>query len=46
MAESTAWPGERLVVAAQRGDVDSIAALVSGAHPHVQRFARSLCASP
>ncbi|AUY50846.1 RNA polymerase sigma factor [Streptomyces sp. CB01881] len=45
MADS-AWPGEQLVVAAQRGDVDSIAALVSGAHPNVQRFARSLCATP
>jgi RNA polymerase sigma factor (sigma-70 family) len=40
------WPGERLIVSAQRGDVESITALVSGAHPHVQRFARSLCASP
>ncbi|MET8545812.1 RNA polymerase sigma factor [Kitasatospora sp. NPDC004799] len=45
MAES-AWPGEQLIAAAQRGDVDSIAALVSGSHPNVQRFARSLCASP
>ncbi|MFE2720937.1 RNA polymerase sigma factor [Kitasatospora sp. NPDC059327] len=46
MAEAAAWPGEHLVGAAQRGDVDSIAALVSGAHPHVRRFARSLCATP
>ncbi|MGV9264362.1 RNA polymerase sigma factor [Kitasatospora sp. NPDC003701] len=46
MAESAAWPGEQLVFAAQRGDVDSLAALVSGAHPHVRRFARSLCATP
>lgn len=45
MADSS-WPGEQLVVAAQRGDVDSITALVSGAHPNVQRFARSLCATP
>ncbi|MFC9977515.1 RNA polymerase sigma factor [Spirillospora sp. NPDC127200] len=45
MAEA-AWPGERLIAAAQRGDVESIAALVSGSHPHVRRFARSLCASP
>ncbi|MGW3562559.1 RNA polymerase sigma factor [Streptomyces sp. NPDC000941] len=45
MADS-AWPSEQLVVAAQRGDVDSIAALVSGAHPNVQRFAHSLCATP
>ncbi|MGO4428062.1 RNA polymerase sigma factor, partial [Streptomyces sp. MCAF7] len=45
MADS-AWPGEQLIVAAQRGDVDSIAALVSGSHPNVQRFAHSLCATP
>ncbi|QIP84864.1 RNA polymerase sigma factor [Streptomyces sp. Tu 2975] len=45
MADSS-WPGERLVVAAQRGDVDAITALVSGSHPNVQRFARSLCATP
>jgi RNA polymerase sigma factor (sigma-70 family) len=41
-----AWPGEKLIVAAQGGDVESIAVLVSGSYPHVQRFARSLCASP
>ncbi|MCX4818974.1 RNA polymerase sigma factor [Streptomyces sp. NBC_01142] len=45
MADSS-WPGEQLIVAAQRGDVDSITALVSGSHPNVQRFARSLCATP
>ncbi|MDP4501361.1 RNA polymerase sigma factor [Nonomuraea turcica] len=45
MAETT-WSDERLVAAARRGDVESIAALVAGAHPHVQRFARSLCATP
>ncbi|MFD4432355.1 RNA polymerase sigma factor [Nocardia sp. NPDC058497] len=45
MAEST-WPDHQLIVAAQGGDVDSIAALVSGAHPNIQRFARSLCATP
>lgn len=45
MAEP-AWPGERLILAAQRGDVDSITALVSGSHPNVRRFARSLCATP
>ncbi|MFD4657373.1 RNA polymerase sigma factor [Kitasatospora sp. NPDC058444] len=45
MAEST-WPGEQLIAAAQGGDVDSIAALVSGSHPNVQRFAHSLCATP
>lgn len=45
MADS-AWPGEQLIAAAQRGDVDSLTALVSGSHPNVQRFARSLCATP
>nr|WP_221473051.1 sigma-70 family RNA polymerase sigma factor [Amycolatopsis umgeniensis] len=35
-----------MIVAAQGGDESAIAALVSGSHPHVQRFARSLCASP
>jgi RNA polymerase sigma factor (sigma-70 family) len=42
----SSWPGEQLIVAAQRGDVDSIAAVVSGSHPNVRRFARSLCATP
>ncbi|NDU71966.1 sigma-70 family RNA polymerase sigma factor [Actinomadura sp. DSM 109109] len=45
MAERT-WPGEGLVAAARDGDRESIAALVSGSHPHVRRFARTLCASP
>ncbi|MFB4295400.1 RNA polymerase sigma factor [Actinomadura sp. NTSP31] len=45
MAER-AWPGERLVAGAQQGDAESIAALVSGSHPHVRRFAHALCASP
>lgn len=40
------WPGEPLIAAAQRGDVDSLTALVSGSHPNVQRFAHSLCATP
>ncbi|MGW1141760.1 RNA polymerase sigma factor [Streptomyces zhihengii] len=40
------WPGEELITAAQRGDVDAITALVSGSHPNVRRFARSLCATP
>ncbi|MCG3753371.1 RNA polymerase sigma factor [Amycolatopsis sp. Poz14] len=39
------WPAEQLVAAAQRGDEASIAVLVSGAYPHVRRFAFSLCAS-
>jgi RNA polymerase sigma factor (sigma-70 family) len=40
------WPSEDLIVAAQGGDAASISALVSGSHPHVRRFARSLCATP
>ncbi|MFD2469332.1 RNA polymerase sigma factor [Amycolatopsis silviterrae] len=39
------WPADQLVQAAQRGDEASIAVLVSGAYPHVRRFAFSLCAS-
>ncbi|MFF2554076.1 RNA polymerase sigma factor [Nocardia sp. NPDC058058] len=45
MARYGAWPGEEVVAAAREGDEASIAALVSGAHPHVRRFAFSLCAS-
>ncbi|ADD43754.1 RNA polymerase sigma factor [Stackebrandtia nassauensis] len=45
MADSN-WPGENLVTAARDGDVASITALVSGSHPHVRRFAHSLCATP
>ncbi|MEO3978255.1 sigma-70 family RNA polymerase sigma factor [Streptomyces sp. CAU 1734] len=45
MADPT-WPGEQLVMAAQGGDPEATAALVSGSHPHVRRFAHSLCASP
>ncbi|MET8425250.1 sigma-70 family RNA polymerase sigma factor [Nocardia sp. NPDC004860] len=41
----SSWPAADIVVAAQGGDEASIAALVSGAHPHVRRFAYSLCAS-
>ncbi len=32
--------------AAQAGDAGATAALVTGSHPHVRRFAHSLCASP
>jgi RNA polymerase sigma factor (sigma-70 family) len=41
----SSWPGDSLIAAAQGGDEASISALVSGAHPHIQRFAFSLCAS-
>ena len=40
------WPSASLIAAAQGGDVESVAALVSGSHPHVRRFAHSLCTSP
>lgn len=40
------WVSEQLVEAAQRGDLESITAVVHGAHPHVRRFADHLCASP
>ncbi|WP_043635184.1 RNA polymerase sigma factor [Nonomuraea candida] len=39
------WPEHRLVTAAQGGDEASIAVLVSGAYPHVRRFAFALCAT-
>ncbi|GAA0249689.1 sigma-70 family RNA polymerase sigma factor [Saccharothrix mutabilis subsp. mutabilis] len=45
MGKAFVWPTEALVVAARDGDEASIAALVSGAHPHVRRFAFTLCAS-
>ncbi|WP_439674463.1 RNA polymerase sigma factor [Embleya sp. MST-111070] len=45
MADHT-WPGAVLVAAAQRGDVDALTALVHGSHPHVRRFAHTLCATP
>lgn len=40
------WVDEQLVAAAQGGDLESITAVVHGAHPHVRRFAGQLCASP
>jgi RNA polymerase sigma factor (sigma-70 family) len=42
---TTSWPTEQVVSAAQRGDPRAIATLVSGSHAHVQRFARTLCAT-
>ena len=42
----TSWPTETAIRAAQDGDVASLAAVISGSHPHVHRFASSLCASP
>ena len=40
------WASEQLIAAAQGGDPESLAAVVHGAHPHVRRFAETLCASP
>src|SRR3954471_13677100 len=40
------WPAEPVIRAAQQGDVASLAAVISGSHPHVHSFAGSLCASP
>ncbi|EHR62564.1 RNA polymerase sigma factor [Saccharomonospora cyanea] len=39
------WASEQLIEAAQGGDLESITAVVHGAHPHVRRFAEHLCAS-
>jgi RNA polymerase sigma factor (sigma-70 family) len=40
------WPIAELVDSAKRGDVVSIATLVATSHPHVQRFAHTLCSTP
>ncbi|MEV6212677.1 RNA polymerase sigma factor [Kitasatospora sp. NPDC051914] len=40
------WPDERLIKAAQDGDVTSLTAVVMKSQPHVRKFAASLCASP
>ncbi|MEU2546045.1 RNA polymerase sigma factor [Streptomyces roseolus] len=40
------WPDERLVKAAQDGDVASLTTVVAESQPHVRKFALSLCASP
>ncbi|MFF2774419.1 RNA polymerase sigma factor [Streptomyces sp. NPDC058052] len=40
------WPDERLVKAAQDGDVASLTTVVLESQPHVRKFALSLCASP
>ncbi|WP_030758766.1 RNA polymerase sigma factor [Streptomyces griseus] len=40
------WPDERLVRAAQDGDVASLTTVVMESQPHVRKFALSLCASP
>jgi DNA-directed RNA polymerase specialized sigma24 family protein len=40
------WVTDQLIASAQQGDVESISAVVYSAHPHVLRFARTLCATP
>lgn len=40
------WPDERLIKAAQNGDVTSLTTVVLKSQPHVRKFAISLCASP
>ncbi|POX56243.1 RNA polymerase subunit sigma-24 [Streptomyces sp. Ru71] len=40
------WPDERLIKAAQDGDVASLTTVVLESQPHVRKFALSLCASP
>jgi RNA polymerase sigma factor (sigma-70 family) len=45
-SRSACWPSEQLIKAAQDGDVASLTAVISGSHPHVRKFAGSLCASP
>lgn len=46
MNQRFAWPDERLIKAAQDGDVTSLTTVVMESQPHVRRFALSLCASP
>jgi RNA polymerase sigma factor (sigma-70 family) len=46
MSEVHAWPAERVVSAAQQGDPEAIATLLTGSHAHVRRFARTLCSTP
>lgn len=46
MNQRFTWPDERLIKAAQDGDVPSLTTVVMESQPHVRRFALSLCASP
>ncbi|MBP2407064.1 Sigma-W factor [Streptomyces netropsis] len=46
MNQRFTWPDERLIKAAQDGDVTSLTAVVMESQPHVRRFAISLCSSP
>jgi RNA polymerase sigma factor (sigma-70 family) len=42
----SAWADDYVVTAARTGDVEAIETLVSASHPHVHRFALSLCSTP
>ncbi|WP_328876358.1 RNA polymerase sigma factor [Streptomyces sp. NBC_00287] len=46
MNQRFTWPDERLIKAAQDGDVTSLTTVVMESQPHVRRFAMSLCSSP
>ncbi|MFF7359159.1 MULTISPECIES: RNA polymerase sigma factor [Streptomyces] len=46
MNQRFTWPDERLIKAAQDGDVTSLTTVVMKSQPHVRKFAISLCASP
>ncbi|MFG3489911.1 MULTISPECIES: RNA polymerase sigma factor [unclassified Streptomyces] len=46
MNQRFSWPDERLIKAAQDGDVTSLTTVVMESQPHVRKFANSLCASP
>lgn len=46
MSRSSPWPDERLVKAAQDGNISSLTAVIMESQPHVRRFALSLCATP
>ncbi|WP_327353764.1 RNA polymerase sigma factor [Streptomyces sp. NBC_01304] len=46
MSPRPPWPDERLIKAAQDGDVTSLTTVVMESQPHVRKFALSLCSSP
>lgn len=43
---SAEWASAQLVAAARDGHLESLTALVANTHPHVLRFAHTLCATP
>lgn len=40
------WAADHVVRAAADGDAAAITAVITASHPHVSRFARSLCSTP